>query len=66
MKNRVTLGIVVAGMLTMLVPARGDAQEWIWSRPLGKAQPNEVVFFRKTFNVTVSLKKASLFATCDN
>ena len=66
MKMNAGLGIVVAGLLMALVPRNGSAQQWIWSRPVGKAQGGEVVFFRKTFTVRDGLKEASLFATCDN
>ena len=42
------------------------AGEWIWSKPLNRAGPNDVVFFRKSFTVSGKPKAAHLIATCDN
>ncbi len=61
------LGVLLV-VCTWLAPVRCTAAEWhwLWSRPKGQAQGGEVVFFRKAFQVDRPVKKAELFASCDN
>ncbi|MGY8687922.1 MAG: c-type cytochrome [Verrucomicrobiales bacterium] len=54
-------------LLAILVaPHAIAAPDWIWSTPLDKAKSNEQVYFRKTFELTKDVKKATLYGTCDN
>ena len=51
-------------LLMMLNVARAEVPQWIW--PAAKAEDNEVCFFRKTFNLDSSFRKAVLSATADD
>ena len=42
------------------------APDWIWSTDKNSAKPNEVVHFRKTFNLNHPVGKAVIYGSCDN
>ncbi|MDG2125955.1 MAG: c-type cytochrome [Verrucomicrobiales bacterium] len=63
--TKMTFTILAMGVvgLTGVVQA---APQWLWSGKLNTAKANEVVYLRKGFELGGTVKKASLFATCDN
>ncbi len=56
-------GTITAGLLFQA----NAAPTWIWSKPLHRAEANEQVYFRKSFELKAKdVKKATLTGTCDN
>ncbi len=58
---------MIAVFLLMAAASESHGQpEWIWSTEKDSARPDEVVFFRRAFNVADGFRSATLYGTCDN
>jgi putative heme-binding domain-containing protein len=56
--------LLLSSCISVSVPARVNAQDWIWS---GKnSAENEVCFFRRAFQISDAPEKAVLSLACDN